>query len=253
MTSEKPASVIRPTDEDARRLARQLARGARFGAIAVLEPETHHPFSSRVLIGTDVDGVPVMLSSMLALHTRAVLADPRCSLLVGEPGKGDPLAWPRLTILANAERVKSDTESHSRIRDRFLRRHPKARLYVDFPDFSFFRLVPKSASLNGGFGKAYNIFGEDLIIRSKAIYDIANRELQLLAELNALHERVADLLVKHFFNEKTENWTVVSLDASGLDLARREQLRRLETGKSVAEVNGLIAEYSNILKEARKI
>jgi putative heme iron utilization protein len=252
MKPEKPASVIRPTDEDARRLARQLARGARFGSIAVLEPETGHPISSRVLVGTDVDGVPVMLSSMLAMHTKAVIADPRCSLLVGEPGKGDPLAWPRLTILADAQRVKSDTESHSRIRERFLRRHPKAALYVDFPDFSFFRLVPKSASLNGGFGKAYNIFGEELIIRSAVIYEVATQELQLLAELNARCERFADLLVKQYFNEKTENWTIVSLDIAGLDFARKEQLLRLETGKLATDVNGLIEEYSNMLKDKCK-
>jgi hypothetical protein len=248
MKEQKPASVIRPTDDDARRLARRLARAARFGSIAVLEPETGHPFSSRVLLGTDADGVPVMLASTLATHTRAVLADPRCALLVGEPGKGDPLAWPRLTILADAQRVESDTESHSRIRGRFLRRHPKASLYVDFPDFSFFRLVPKSASLNGGFGKAYNIFSSELIIQSPVIFDIASQELQLLAEVNALHEGVADLLVKCFFNEKTENWTIIGMDASGLDLARKEQLLRLELEQPVTRVNGLIAEYSNILK-----
>ena len=126
MKSKKAASVIRPTDDEARGLARTLLRGARFGAIAVLEPETGHPFSSRVLIGMDIDGVPIMLASTLAAHTRAVLADPRCSLLVGEPGKGDPLAWPRLTVLADAEQVKRDGESHSRIRARFLRRRRSA-------------------------------------------------------------------------------------------------------------------------------
>jgi len=169
-------------------------------------------------------------------------------LLVGEPGKGDPLAWPRLTILADAERVKPDTESHSRIRKRFLRRHPKAALYVDFPDFSFFRLVPKSASLNGGFGKAYNIFSSELIIQSPVIFSIADQELQLLAEVNALHEGVADLLVKCFFKEKTENWAIVGLDAAGLDLARKEQLLRYELEETVTQVNGLIAMYSTILK-----
>jgi len=251
MTEDKPASVIRPTDEDARRLARQLARGARFGSIAVLEPETGHPFASRVLLGTDADGVPVMLASTLATHTRAVLADPRCALLVGEPGKGDPLAWPRLTLLADAERVEPDTESHSRIRGRFLRRHPKSRLYVDFPDFSFFRLVPKSASLNGGFGKAYNIFSAELIIQSPVIFDIAARELQLLEKVNALHDGIADLLVKSVFKEKTGNWTVIGLDAAGLDLARKEQLLRLELQQAVTEVNGVIVEYSNMLKNMK--
>jgi len=251
MKQQKQASVIRPTDEDARRSARVLLRGGRFGAIAVLEPETGHPFSSRVLLGTDVDGVPVMLSSALAMHTRAVLSDPRCSILVGEPGKGDPLAWPRLTVLADAERIKPDSESRSRIRDRFLRRHPKAGLYVDFPDFSFFRLVPKSASLNGGFGKAYNIFADDLMIRSPVINDVATQELQLLEAINALKEGVPDLIVKHFFSEKTENWSIVSLDAAGLDLARKQQLLRFELPAPATEVNGLIAVYYNILKDIR--
>lgn len=251
MKTAKADSVIRPTDEDARRLARTLARGSRFGALAVLEPSTGHPFCSRVLIGTDADGVPVMLSSMLATHTRAVLADPRCSLLVGEPGKGDPLAWPRLTILAEAERVESDTESYSRIRSRFLRRHPKAALYVDFGDFSFIRLVPKRANLNGGFGKAYNISGNELLIQSTVIDEIASQELQLLEMLNAIHEGVADLLVKQFFKEKTADWKVTALDASGLDFSRREQLLRYELPSPVVDTSGLIAIYSKILKDIR--
>lgn len=247
MKPDKPASVIRPTDDDARRLARTLLRGARFAAFAVLEPETGHPFSSRVLIGTDVDGTPVMLASTLAVHTRAVLADPRCSLLVGEPGKGDPLAWPRLTVLTDAQRVESDTESHSRIRTRFLRRHPKSGLYADFQDFSFFRLVPKSASLNGGFGKAYRILASDLIIDSRAIYDIADQELQLLAEMNSPDAGIAASLIKYFFKEKTGDWRAVGVDAEGVDLARGEHLRRFELGQTLADVSGVIAAYSNIL------
>jgi putative heme iron utilization protein len=250
MAQEKQ-SVIRPTDEDARRLARTLVRGARFGAIATLAPETGYPLASRVLIGTDVDGVPAMLVSRLAAHTQAVLGDPRCSLLVGEPGKGDPLAWPRLTLAAEAERVEPDTESHSHLRDRFLRRHPKSQLYVDFPDFSFFRLVPKWASLNGGFGKAYNIFATDLIIDARHVEAISNQELQIIREINALAKGASDLLVKRYFNEKTENWTIVSLDACGLELARREKLLRIELDAPVGEVNGLIALYAKILMDQR--
>jgi len=247
MKPEKPASVIRPTDEDARRLARTLLRGARFAALAVLERETAHPFSSRVLVGTDVDGTPVMLTSMLAAHTQAVLADPRCSLLVGEPGKGDPLAWPRLTVLADAERISANTESHSRIRARFLRRHPKSGLYADFQDFSFFRLVPKSASLNGGFGKSYKILASELLIHSPAVNDIADQELQLLAEMNSPKTGIADSLVKHFFKEKTGDWRAIGVDAEGVDLARKEHLLRFELGQTLDDASGVIVVYSNML------
>ena len=150
--SDKP-NVLRDTDDEARTLARTLLRGARSGSLAAIEPESGgFPFVSRVLVGTDVDGVPVILISRLSTHTQALLADNRASLLTGELGKGDPLAHPRLTVQCAAEQVGRDSETHARIRERFVRRHPKSKLYVDFPDFGFFRLKPLRASLNGGFG-----------------------------------------------------------------------------------------------------
>jgi putative heme iron utilization protein len=158
-------SVIRPTDEASLALARQLVRAAKYAALGVLDPDAGFPLVSRALVGTDIDGCPVILISALAAHTKALLADCRCSLLCGEPGKGDPLAWPRITLLCEAERVESGSESDVRIRGRFLRLHPKAKLYAGFSDFAFFRLVPRSANLNGGFGKAYIISGDALTIQ----------------------------------------------------------------------------------------
>ena len=53
----------------------------------------------RVAVATDAQGTPVTLVSDLSHHTRALRADPACSLLVGEPGeKGDPLTHPRLSL-----------------------------------------------------------------------------------------------------------------------------------------------------------
>src|SRR6478609_7479038 len=117
------------------------------------------PSASRALIGTDIDGVPVILVSALSAHTKALTADPRASLLVGEPGKGDPLAHPRLGVQCLAQKIGRATPLHERVRTRFLSRHPKASLYADFPDFCFFRLRPRLASLNGGFGRAYVLTG----------------------------------------------------------------------------------------------
>lgn len=164
-TSDKP-SVLRETDDDAREQARMLLRSAPYVALAVLDPQTGFPSVSRVVLGTDVDGVPVILVSGLSAHTGALDADPRCSLLAGEPGKGDPLAHPRLTVQCLAGRVARDSALHDRLRDRFLSQHPKTQLYIDFPDFGFFRLQPQNASLNGGFGRAYVMPGEDLVTAS---------------------------------------------------------------------------------------
>ena len=101
--AEDQPSPLRETDDDARKLARVLLRSARYAAIAVIDPETGFPFASRVLVATDIDGTPVILVSQLSAHTRALASDPRASLLTGEPGKGDPLAYPRLTTQCRAE------------------------------------------------------------------------------------------------------------------------------------------------------
>ncbi|WP_126976932.1 HugZ family pyridoxamine 5'-phosphate oxidase [Frigidibacter oleivorans] len=154
---------IRPTDDQARALARSLIASARFAALAVLAPDGGHPAVTRVAVALGAGGGPVTLVSDLAAHTRALRADPRAGLLLGEPApKGDPLTHPRLSLQARAEFVAQDGPDHAALRALWLARHPKARLYIDFADFRFVRLVPLSAALNGGFGRAFHLTAEDL-------------------------------------------------------------------------------------------
>jgi putative heme iron utilization protein len=211
--ADKP-KVLRDTDDEARRLARTLVRGARYMALAVLEPETGFPSVSRVLTGTDIDGVPVVLVSALSSHTKALRNDARCSLLAGEPGKGDPLAYPRITLQCLSEGVSRETPVHDRIRSRFLSRHPKAALYIDFPDFQFFRITPQGASLNGGFGRAYILPGADLIISNPAM---GEEWMQLEEKLKEMTAEAAELAAK-FGTHSASNWRFGDVDRAGLDL-----------------------------------
>ncbi len=154
---------FQPLDDDARALARQLIEGASYGALAVLSPDTGAPSVTRIAVGTDPDGTLVTLVSTLATHTVALLTDPRCSLLIGEPGpKGDPLTHPRITLDCTAEFVDRNGPDHTALRDHYLTTHPKAKLYVDFADFSFVRFSVIRALLNGGFGKAFKLTDNDL-------------------------------------------------------------------------------------------
>jgi len=154
---------IRPTDDEARRLARDLIDTARFGALAVHDPETGAPMVSRVAVATDATGCPVSLVSDLSHHTKALKADPASSLLVGEPGpKGDPLTHPRLTIQARARFLRHGEDGHAELARRYLDLQPKAQLYIGFADFSFLIYQVERAHLNGGFGKAYTMGPADL-------------------------------------------------------------------------------------------
>lgn len=225
--NDKP-SVLRETDDEARTLARTLLRSARHAALAVIDPDTGFPSASRALIGTDIDGVPLILVSALSAHTKALTADPRASLLAGEPGKGDPLAHPRLGVQCLAEGVERESAAHRRIRSRFLRRHPKAALYIDFPDFCFFRLKPQIASLNGGFGRAYLLPGEDFEIASPANEAIAENAEAIIGDLNNYRSEIAKAVSNKIKGKLPEDWRIFDIDAAGVDLASSENIHRFE-------------------------
>ncbi|MCH2068958.1 MAG: pyridoxamine 5'-phosphate oxidase family protein [Shimia sp.] len=161
MTKSDP---IRPTDADARTLARDLLSSATYAALAVTDPATGTPSVTRVALATAPDGAPITLISDLSSHTGALRADANCALLVGEPGdKGDALTHPRMTLHAKASFLAKDSEAHTQTRDHFLSLRPKAKLYVDFPDFSFVRFDLSGGLLNGGFGKAFHLTSEDVL------------------------------------------------------------------------------------------
>jgi len=158
----EPKSPIRETDEEARALGCQLLQQARFAALATLEPDTGCPLASRIAFGLDGVGRPISLMSTLAYHTKALIGNARCSVLVGEPGKGDPLAHPRMTLQAKATQLDKASEDYVQTRAFYLAQHPKAALYVDFGDFFLFRFAVDTAYLNGGFGKAFVLTADDL-------------------------------------------------------------------------------------------
>jgi heme iron utilization protein len=153
---------IRETNEEARTLARQLIDSARFGALGVIDPDTSAPHVSRVGCGTNFHGMPVILVSSLSRHTHALLKDARCSLLLGEPGKGEALTHPRITLMGEVSQIQRGSEDHVQTAKAYLAKQPKAKLYLSLGDFSFFRLNVERAYLNGGFGKAFVLDAADL-------------------------------------------------------------------------------------------
>ncbi|RNI16044.1 HugZ family protein [Paracoccus pantotrophus] len=151
---------IRETTDEARALARQLLGCARHASLGTLDPETGGPLVTRIALQTDADGAPLALLSGLAAHTRALAADPRAGLLIAaETAKGDAMTHARLSILGRAAPVAPDEAR----RARWLARDPKAKVYLDLPDFRFWRIEPVSALLSAGFGQAFRLRPADLL------------------------------------------------------------------------------------------
>ncbi|MEM6386504.1 MAG: pyridoxamine 5-phosphate oxidase [Pseudomonadota bacterium] len=155
MTDQKP-DTFRDTDEEARALARSLIADARFGALGVTLDGV--PFVTRVALAPGPSHMTTLISD-LAPHTGALRKVPGASLLIGEPGKGDPLAHPRITLQVTAQFLEKTEEAA----ESYLAAQPKAQLYIGFADFHLVRLDPTEAWLNGGFGKAYRLTPDDLV------------------------------------------------------------------------------------------
>ncbi|WP_152046087.1 HugZ family pyridoxamine 5'-phosphate oxidase [Aureimonas psammosilenae] len=222
--SRTESQVLRPLDDDARRLARRLVRAARHAALASLLPENQGPHASRVLVASDELGRPVLLVSMLAVHAGALLADPRCSILFGELGAGDPLAHPRLSLSGRAFPLEG--EDRETARARFLARHPSAEFYCDFADFRFLRVEPTHGSLNAGFARAYELGAADLL--DEDCETAFTLRLKRAADhMNDDHADAVDAIALRHGKAEGTGWRIVTTDASGFEIAKDDELRRV--------------------------
>lgn len=158
----KRPDPVQPATDDALALVRQLLTLGH-AALAFSDPDTGAPGISRIAFHRDPEAGLLTLVSGLAPHFHALKAHPDCALMLGEVGdKGDPLTHPRLMIRARAGFVAPDDAARPGLRDRWLQRNPKAKIYIDLPDFAFVRLTPVSALLNGGFARAFHVSPQDL-------------------------------------------------------------------------------------------
>lgn len=229
--------LLQPIDDAVRRQAKGLIRSARFAALGTLDPTDGSPAVSRVALATAIAGDPVILISRLSGHFTNLEQDARCSLLVGEPGKGDPLAHPRMTLIARAEMIVSEPE-RTFVKQRYLARHPKSALYADFPDFAFWRLRAVRASLNGGFGKAYALQPDDLAVPFEGLAPLASIEAGAVAHMNEDHKTAIDTYAVRAGAEGT-GWQLACIDPEGLDLTRGDRIARLWFDPPLASVDEL--------------
>ena len=218
---------------DAIGLSRSLLRGIRSGALATLDPDGT-PFASLVTMATDADGTPLMLLSRLSAHTRNLLANPRCSLLFSQGGKGDPLAHPRLTVVGRAVQT-----GKTRARERFLARHPKAKLYADFPDFGFFALDPESGHLNGGFAKAATLTRDQLLLDLAGAESVVAAERGAVEHMNADHADALALYAVGAGGEAGLPWRLTGLDPEGMDLMAGDRTARVLYPERVTDMGAL--------------
>jgi heme iron utilization protein len=227
MPNRLPENARPPEDFNPIAVAKGLLRGIRSGALATLDRNTGHPFCSLVNVATDVDGSPLILVSRLSTHTANIEVDARASVLLASTGKGDPLAYPRLTALGSFAKIDRGAPDEGRVLRRFLARHQKSELYASFADFSFWRMTVVSAHLNGGFARAADLRASDLLTDTADAAEMIELEPGAIEHMNSDHAEAVRLYATKLLGEADGAWRVTGVDPDGLDLALGDRTARL--------------------------
>src|ERR1700758_3592096 len=203
-------------DFDAAKVARSLLRRSRQGALATLMAGTGDPYCSLVNVASHPDGSPILLISRLALHTGNILADGRVSLMLDERAAGDPLEGARIMVAGRAEEAGED--DRVLLRRRYLAAHPTAEVFVDFKDFSFFRIRPAGAHLVAGFGRIIDLKPAQFLTDISDASALLEAEQSAVEHMNTDHQEALGLYAIRLLGAVSDDWRCSGGDPDGIDL-----------------------------------
>jgi heme iron utilization protein len=241
---------MQPTpDFDAARLARSLLRRSRQGALATLVPGSGDPYCSLVNVASHPDGSPILLISRLALHTQNLLGDARISLMLDERAEGDPLEGSRIMLAGRAEQASGDDVAM--LRRRYLNAHPSAEAFVNFKDFSFFRIRPSGAHLVAGFGRIVDLKPEQFLTDISDAAALLEAEQGAVDHMNADHREAMNLYATRLLGADSADWRCTGCDPGGMDMAAGATRLRLDFPERVTSGTELRKMLVRLAGEAR--
>lgn len=241
---------MQPTsDFDAGQLTRSLLRRSRQGALATLMAGTGDPYCSLVNLASHPDGSPILLISRLALHTRNILGDARVSLMLDERAEGDPLEGARIMLAGRAEEAGADQLEI--LRRRYLNAHPSAEAFVDFKDFSFFRIRPAGAHLVAGFGRIVDLKPEQFLTEISDAGALLEAEQGAVEHMNSDHRDAIGLYATRLLGAEAADWRCTGCDPDGMDLQAGTATLRLDFPERVTGPGELRKMLVRLAAEAR--
>jgi putative heme iron utilization protein len=229
-----------PVDDSPAWQARRILRAARSGCLATTAQG--QPFASLVTPACMPDGSLLLLLSRLSEHTRHLMADPRCSVMVAGPATSDnPQTTPRVTVTGMAEVVGDPS-----LKSRFLSVHPYASLYAEFADFATWRIAPMAGALVGGFARAFRLKAVDLVPDAAAVSAILASEAGILAHCNRDHPAALTAIAG-----SEGDWRMVTADVDGFDLALGARVVRCAWSAPVKDAADVRRELVRMAQDGR--
>ncbi|GAQ85575.1 Pyridoxamine 5'-phosphate oxidase family protein [Klebsormidium nitens] len=205
---------------------RNLVAQAKYAHLCTVMSRMHHrrrgyPFGSLVDFTTDEEGHPIFSLSPLAIHTRNILADPRCTLVVQIPGWSG-LANARVTIFGDVYPLPQEQQEWAQKLHSAKHNHGAS---FQWGNFYFYRMANISdIYFVGGFGtvawvdvKEYSAAKPDIIAASN-----------VSETLQVLNNEFSDPLCGHLAEElgqEVDDAALISIDSRGVDVRVRQGAR----------------------------
>jgi heme iron utilization protein len=229
--------------------ARLLLRRARTGTLATLNQDGSGPYASLVNVATDPAGRPVIFISTLAWHTRNLAHDGRGSILVAEPpAQGDALTGPRVTVMGVFARIEAQDMA-----ERYAQHHPAARLYLDFPDFSFWRLEPQKIHAVAGFGRIETIGAEEVFPPGATQDSTASLMAGAAQHVNEDHADIVQVYAEKLAGATPGGWLVTAVDCDGFLIEKEGYVHRIAFDEPALSPGGLRQAFVALAAKARSI
>ena len=241
---------MQPTpDFEPAKLAHSLLRRSRQGALATLMPGSGDPYCSLVNIASHPDGSPILLLSRLAVHTKNILADSRVSLMLDERAEGDPLEGARIMLAGRAGEASGGAANI--LRRRYLSAHPSAEAFVEFKDFSFFRIVPSGTHLVAGFGRIVDLKPEQFLTDLSGAEGLLEAEAGAVEHMNTDHREAMNLYATRLLGAESADWRCTGCDPEGMDMQAGNKTLRLDFPARVTSGTELRKMLVRLAGEAR--
>ncbi|XP_052182492.1 uncharacterized protein LOC127795081 isoform X2 [Diospyros lotus] len=200
---------------------RNLMEQARFAHLCTVMSQMHHrregyPFGSLVDFAPDSMGHPIFSFSPLAIHTRNLLADPRCTLVVQIPGWSG-LSNARVTIFGDVFPLPEHQQEW--VHKQYIAKHQQGPSQ-QWGNFYYFRMQNISdIYFIGGFGTVawVDVKEYEALQPDKIAVDGGEQNLK---ELNAIFSKpLKELLCTKM---EVDDAALISIDSKGTDIRVRQ-------------------------------
>jgi putative heme iron utilization protein len=169
--------------------------------------------------------------------------------MLDERAEGDPLEGSRIMLAGRAEQASGDDVAI--LRRRYLNAHPSAEAFVNFKDFSFFRIRPTAAHLVAGFGRIVDLKPEQFLTDISDAAALLEAEQGAVDHMNADHREAMNLYATKLLGAKTGDWRCTGCDPCGIDLQAGTTALRLDFPRRIVTPAALRQMLKQLADQAR--